>query len=86
LPDGNVAATGFRLGTDMQHSDLWLLKCTPGGDTLWTGTIGGANTGVGNRVLVGPNSRLILGASTRTYSQGDYDVLTDSLGGVLKTR
>lgn len=86
LPDGNVAIVGFRLGADLLRSDLWLLKCTPGGDTLWTRTIGGWNTDVGNRVLSGPNGRLILGASTRTYSQGDYDVwllLTDGLGQVL---
>jgi len=88
LPDGNVAITGFRLGADMVHSDLWLLKCTPGGDTLWTRTLGGANTDVGNRILRGPNGRLILGASSRSYGQGDYDVwlvLTDSLGGIVSS-
>ena len=88
LPDGNVAMVGFRLGADLLRSDLWLLKCTPAGDTLWTKTIGGSNTDVGNRILRGSNGRLIIGASSRTYGQGDYDVwilLTDSAGQVLSS-
>jgi hypothetical protein len=88
LPDGNVAVVGFRLGVNLLRSDLWLLKCTPAGDTLWTKTIGGSNTDVGNRVLPGPNGQLIIGASSRTYGQGHYDVwilLTDSAGQVLSS-
>ncbi|MCX6601510.1 MAG: carboxypeptidase regulatory-like domain-containing protein [bacterium] len=88
LPDGNVAIVGFRLGANLVRSDLWLLKCTPAGDTLWTKTIGGSNTDVGNRVLAGPNGQLIIGASSRTYGQGHYDVwilLTDSAGQVLSS-
>jgi hypothetical protein len=89
LPDGNVAIVGFRLGADMLRSDLWLLKCAPDGDTLWTRTIGGANTDVGNRILSGPNDELIIGASTRTYGAGDYDVWllrTDSQGQVISSQ
>jgi hypothetical protein len=86
LPDGNVAVVGFRLGADGLRSDVWLLKCTPAGDTLWTRTIGGDSTDVGERIRNGPNGELILGASTRSYGQGNYDVWlvrTDSLGQVI---
>lgn len=88
LPDGNVVIVGFRLGFDLLRSDLWLLKCTPDGDTLWTKTIGGLNIDIGDRILRGPEDRLIIGGSSRTYGQGDYDVWmlqTNSFGQVLSS-
>jgi hypothetical protein len=89
LPDGNVAIVGFRPGADTLRLDVWLLKCAPNGDTLWTRTIGGSNTDMGNCILPGPNNELIIGASTRTYGAGDYDVWllrTDSLGQVISSQ
>jgi len=88
LPDGNIVITGYRQGADLQHSDLWLLKCAPNGDTLWTRLHGAGGTDLGNRVLSTPNERLIVGGSSTSFGAGDYDVwllITDSLGNPLSS-
>ncbi|MCX6601565.1 MAG: carboxypeptidase regulatory-like domain-containing protein [bacterium] len=88
LPDGNIIITGYRLGTDLLHSDLWLLKCTPNGDTLWTRVHGGGGTDLGNGILTGPDGKLIIAGSSTSFGAGDYDVwllITDSLGNQLST-
>jgi len=74
LPDGNIIITGYRLGADGLHSDLWLLKCAPNGDTLWTRLHGAGGTDIGNRVLIAPNGKLIIGGSTQSWGAGDYDL------------
>ncbi|RPH93377.1 T9SS C-terminal target domain-containing protein [candidate division KSB1 bacterium] len=89
LPDGNIAIVGYRLGSDGIHSDAWLLKCTPTGDTLWTRMLGGADTDLGNRVLPGSNGQIIVAGVTKTWTVGDYDLwllITDSMGTVVVNR
>jgi hypothetical protein len=88
LPDGNIIVTGYRQGADLQHSDLWLLKCAPNGDTLWTRMHGGAGTDLGNAVRSGPDGRLMIAGSSTSFGTGDYDVwllITDSLGHALSS-
>jgi hypothetical protein len=88
LPDGNIIITGYRLGTDGLHSDLWLVKCTPSGDTLWTRLLGAGNTDLGIRILVYPSGKLIIGGCTKSYGAGDHDLwllLTDSLGNEISS-
>jgi hypothetical protein len=83
LPDGNILITGYRPAANQGNLDLWLLKCTPAGDTLWTRLFGGAGTDVGNAVVSGTDGRLMVAGSTTSVGAGDYDVwllTTDSLG------
>ena len=87
LRDGNLMITGYRLGTDLLHSDLWLLKCAPNGDTLWTRLHGAGGTDLGSRVLSGPDGRLIIAGSSTSFGAGDYDawlLITDSLGNQIR--
>jgi hypothetical protein len=88
LQDGNLAVVGFRLGSDNLHSDLWLLKCTISGDTLWTRCLGGSDTDIGYRIHEQPDRTFIIGGYTRSSSAGDYDLWqlhADSSGNLLST-
>jgi hypothetical protein len=88
LPDGNIIITGYRQGADLQHSDLWLLKCAPNGDTLWTRLHGGTGTDLGNAIRSGRDGRLMIAASSTSFGTGDYDVwllIADSLGHALSS-
>lgn len=83
LRNGNISVIGYRLGSDGQRSDVWLLMCTSTGDTLWTRMYGGNETDVGSRVAERPDGGLAIGAHTRSYGQGNYDLwllLTDAWG------
>ncbi len=83
LADGNIAVTGYRLGLDGAHSDLWLLKCDGAGDTLWTQTIGGGETDVGCKISEAANGNLRIGGHSRTGGTGEFDfwlTLTNSSG------
>lgn len=83
LPDGNLLITGYKLGLDGQHSDMWIIKCTAEGDTVWTRLLGGNDTDIGLQGLSAGNNRLFFGGASKTMSAGDYDVwvlVTDSAG------
>jgi hypothetical protein len=76
LADGNVAAVGYALGRDGAHSDLWLIKLTATGDTLWTRLFGGNDTDTGSKIMEQSDGSLILAGQTRSYGQGDWDLWT----------
>jgi hypothetical protein len=87
LPDGNFALIGYKLGADGTHSDLWLLKCRPTGDTLWTRTLGGAGTDIGTRVAPCADGSLVLAGYSSSWGQGGYDfwlTLADSGGAEIR--
>lgn len=83
LADGSVAIVGYKLGTDNNHSDLWLLKVTSTGDSIWTRLFGGTDTDTGSRILLRAGSGFLLAGQTKSTGQGDYDfwlVQTDADG------
>jgi hypothetical protein len=84
LPDGNVMLVGYKLGTDQAHSDMWLLKVSAIGDTLWTRLYGGNDTDTGSRILApGTGTNVYLAGQTKSNGSGDYDfwlLQTDSSG------
>ncbi len=83
LSGGYYAVTGYRLGDNGSSSDVWLLKCTAAGDTLWTRVYGGDLTDVGYRLHLRPNGGFALAGTTASYGGGGDDawlVVTDSSG------
>nr|MBN2276123.1 T9SS type A sorting domain-containing protein [candidate division Zixibacteria bacterium] len=66
--------------------DLYLLKISAAGDTLWTRTIGGIDTDYGYDVVSSGNDGYVLVGSTRSFGSGKKDVYlvcTDSLGSIV---
>jgi hypothetical protein len=77
LADGNLGVIGYSIGADNQHSDIWLLKCTVNGDSIWTHSYGGSDTDTGVCLLELPNGDLQLaGNYASTGSTGDSDFWT----------
>ncbi|MCB1060301.1 MAG: T9SS type A sorting domain-containing protein [Calditrichaeota bacterium] len=75
LTDGRFAVTGYRGGTtDPTHSDVWVLLCEANGDTVWTRTVGGNDTDIGNDIIQKPDGNLVVAAQTRSYGAGSTDV------------
>jgi hypothetical protein len=87
--DGNLAVVGFRMGVNNQHSDIWLLKTTLTGDTLWTRMMGGAETDVGRRIMERPDHGFTLSADMVQEGGTTYDfglLQTDASGNLFATR
>ncbi|MBK6911353.1 MAG: carboxypeptidase regulatory-like domain-containing protein [bacterium] len=88
LRNGNLAVVGAGLGTGGIHSDLLLLFCDTGLDTLWTRSIGGSNVDIGYRITERHDRTLIVGGSSKSNGAGDFDlwlVHTDSVGTLLSS-
>ncbi|HEY3295326.1 MAG TPA: carboxypeptidase regulatory-like domain-containing protein [bacterium] len=86
LHDGTIAVVGTRLASDTVRSDLWLLKCTASGDTVWTRVFGGSNSDIGYRISERPDRSLLMTGYSRSNGARDYDfwlLHTDSLGNPL---
>lgn len=84
LDDGNVAVVGYRVGANGSTSDMWLLKCGPNGDTLWTRMYGGDQVDAGYRLCQRPDGGLAMVGTTGSFGGGGNDpwlVLTNSSGG-----
>jgi hypothetical protein len=84
LDDGNVAVIGYRVGANGSTSDMWLFKCAPNGDTLWTHMYGGAQNDAGYRLCQRPDGGLAMVGTTGSMGGGGDDpwlVLTNSAGG-----
>jgi hypothetical protein len=54
--------------------DLWVIKLNANGNIEWEKTYGGASTERAGGIIEGDNGCLIIGASTRSYGNGNYDM------------
>jgi hypothetical protein len=56
------------------NEDVYLLKLTPNGDTLFTRTYGGMGTDIGNSIVLCPDEGFTIAGSTNSYGAGNDDV------------
>ncbi|MCB9357631.1 MAG: T9SS type A sorting domain-containing protein [Calditrichaeota bacterium] len=81
--DGGYAATGFTDSYGAGSSDMWLIKVSPDGDSLWSRTFGFGGLEEARAIALAPDGGFFLGGYSASLS-ATYDdawiVRTDSLG------
>ncbi len=87
--DGGYILTGYTQSFGSGSRDVWLIRTTSSGDTLWTRTFGGVIVDEGYSVQQTTDGGYILTGYTASSGSGSYDLLlirTDSFGDALWTR
>jgi hypothetical protein len=88
-PDSGFIVVGTTCSFGAGQGDVYLVRTTALGDTLWTRTYGGASEEQGNAVVPTADSGFIVCAWTRSFGAGAGDVYlvkTDACGDTLWTR
>ena len=85
--DGNLVIVGTTNSYGAGDEDVYLIKMTSDGDTLWTKTYGGTNGDYGNCVAeTHDHGFIITGKSADVQPLDVYLIRTDSTGNVLWTK
>lgn len=88
--DGGLAIVGYKNGpSGWTKGDLWILKTTASGDTVWTKTYGGAGQDYGVSIQETPDNGFIIAGINSSESAGGKDVWlvkTDAVGDTVWTR
>jgi len=88
-PDSGFIIVGTTFSFGAGQCDIYVVRTTAAGDTLWTRTFGGASEDQGNAVAPTTDSGFIICAWTRSFGAGAGDVYlikTDARGDTLWTR
>jgi hypothetical protein len=72
--NGGYVITGKTRSFGSGNEDLYLLRITQDGDTIWTQTFGGSSDDAGSSIAVMPDSGLLIAGETYSYGAGGYDV------------
>lgn len=72
--DGNYIIAGETYSYGAGNSDVWVLKLTPSGDTLWTRTFGGPDDDNARWVFEDRDSNAVVVGSTESFGNGNSDV------------
>ncbi len=86
LGDGGFICVGGTTSSGAGGTDVWLVRLTPDGDTLWTRTYGGSLEEAGNSIVTMPDGGFMICGRTSSSGAGGSDGLlirTDSLGNQL---
>lgn len=70
--DGGYVITGSKTGQG-NNVDLWVIKTDANGDTLWTQTLGGGGTDVGNSIALCSDGGYFIAGQTQSFGAGIYD-------------
>jgi hypothetical protein len=87
--DGNYAILGGTSSFGAGGDDIWLLKISEDGDTLWTRTYGGGSAEYPEWIEETPDSGFIILGTTASYGSGESDiwlVKTDKNGNTQWTK
>jgi hypothetical protein len=82
-PDGGYIVAGETYSPTSGSYDIYLIKITAEGDTLWSRTYGGANSEYGRCVIQTSDSGFAVVGETRSFGAGSYDIYflkTDAAG------
>jgi hypothetical protein len=72
--DGDYMIAGYTSSYGAGFSDVWLIKTDASGDELWNKTFGGSDRDYSYSAQQTADGGYIIGAETRSYGAGDYDV------------
>lgn len=87
--DGGYILSGFSLLTNDSLGDIYFIKLTSQGDTVWSRKYDGANERRGYLIENTKDGGFIISGSTYSYGASNLDILlmkTDSLGDSIWTR
>ena len=73
LPDGGSVVAGRTTSFGAGGQDVWVLRFTPNGDTLWTRAYGGPGSDNGNDIALTNDSGMIVVGPTNSFGAGNYD-------------
>jgi hypothetical protein len=85
VPGGGFIITGGTMSAGAGDWDAWLIRADEQGETLWTRTLGGANTDYINCALPAADRGFVFAGTTVSFGAGGLDlwlVKTDSVGRV----
>jgi len=72
--DGGYIVAGTTRSFGAGNQDIYLIKTTANGDTLWSKTFGGTNEDVGSSVQQTADGGFIIAGYTRSFGAGSEDV------------
>jgi hypothetical protein len=72
--DAGYIIAGYTYSFGQGLGDVYLIRTAGNGDTLWTGTYGGADYDRGNAVLQTSDGGYLIAGYTHSYGAGDSDV------------
>lgn len=84
--DGGYIISGETWSFGNGHDDVYLIRTSSTGDTIWTKTYGGPSTEVGNSVQQTTDGGFIITGTTDSLGNGDFDIYlikTDDSGNKL---
>ncbi|MCD6501483.1 hypothetical protein J7L01_02690, partial [bacterium] len=88
--DGGYIVGGYTISFSTSHSDIYLIKTNPLGDTVWTQTYGGSHDDYGYSVAQTTDGGYIIAGGTDlygAYSNMDvYFIKTNSVGDTIWTK
>jgi hypothetical protein len=79
--DGGYLLTGTSESFGAGKLDIYMIKTTPSGDTLWTATFGGSNSDYGRMVFQEQGRNYILIGDSYSFSSGGSDVYVIKIRG-----
>ena len=72
--DGGYVITGYTSSFGEGDYDVWIIKINENGGTLWTKTLGGVESDVGNSVQQTTDGGYVVTGYTNSFGAGDSDV------------
>ncbi|MDF2436428.1 MAG: hypothetical protein K0Q95_804 [Bacteroidota bacterium] len=78
--DGGYILTGFTKSFGDINKDIYVVRTTPLGDTVWTKQLGGSLTDEGADIIEAANGDFVLVGGTRSSGVGGYDCVIMRLG------
>ena len=72
--DGGYIALGHTNSFGAGSADIWLIKTTSSGDTMWTKTFGGVSAEYGGSVQETTDNGFVIAGNTYSYGAGSSDV------------
>ncbi|MEP0860498.1 MAG: T9SS type A sorting domain-containing protein [Ignavibacterium sp.] len=81
--DGGFVVTGYTLSYGAGGDDLWIVKTNELGNQLWSKTLGGAQSDVGNYLIETSDGSFIITGHTLSRGAGLHDVWLIKLASVI---